>query len=1373
VRLENLGDSINSAFADYDPFISLDETNLYFTSRRSTTKGGGKAELDGEYYEDIYVSHKKNGKWGKAKPVEGMNKNTNDAITGLSFDGLKMFIYRDVNGGDIYLSEFKGNNWTKPHNLKDINSEFHESSACLSADNKTLYFVSDRPGGEGGRDIYMSTLDAENKWSKPVNLGADINSTYDEDRVYVHPYSKALFFSSKGHNSLGGYDIFSSDYANGQWSKPKNLGYPINDVDDDFAFVITDDLKHGYYSSFKENGKGDKDIYFIDFTNIKNDPSLESISVGIKSQTSQDSIDALLAIQQRANDSITNLQMKAPLAFLSTKQINILDSLAKTDKKITSRTLNHSELGVPLGKKDINTLDSLAKTDHHITANILAMVSAKDLDHNATFTNVNELPVNISSKQLNILDSLAKSNGKITAESLNSIDFRKPPLSAYQIHLLDSLARANGTITASTLNKTNFAHADQNDTGIDLRSQNHTILTDLSSRQISIIDSLAKTDRGITLQALNSTNFAITNLDPTMNEMAAKKINFERAETILTTQQLHILDSLAKANGSVTVKDLDKTNFAHAEQNTPTNTVSKSNNVLINLSDVQLHILDSIAKTNGKITAEALNKTAFITSSLGRLANDATSEKRHYEKAEAILTIQQLHILDSLAKTNGSITAAAISKTNFAVSDNKKTSAQVNTSQNKNSDVTEELALTTEQFHILDSLAKTNGSITAVALNKTNFDEIGLDAAENVTRFKKRNSRKIEDALTIQQMHILDSLAKANGNITVNALSKTNFTTTADKNIASNDITTESKKIDAIEAVLTKQQLHILDSIAKASGSITNNALSQTNFVNANNKTISANNATNKIVKGLSPRQIHLLDSLARADEGITMNALNKAKVNVNVSTDQKDYSKKPVKQNTIIDASDASLTSQQLHILDSLAKANGNITVNALSQTKFALAAQPVSTNTNTSVNTPKNNNSITSLNEQQVHVLDSIAKANGSITINALNKSDFAGVNKKSANTVDLSSSTSHIVFGTNMTTQQIGILDSLSRVDKKITTESLSKTKFGIILEYPNGDILTTNNIDTTRITFNRKQIRLLDSLARKNKSITASTLTKANFIEAAKQTVVLDSKTLATRNEIISNNNEIISGINISRRQLEIADSLAKVNGSITIKMLTNTKFGQDSKDPGVAGTSLTKKQIRILDSLATVNQSITINTLMIANFSGTQQNDIDETTFSSTTTKNEEENVTDKKAKGTEHETSIDNKQHNNTASIPIDTIPVFNPVLFEFNQSKVKEEDATELNRLITYLRQHPHSKVKLTGHTDSKGSDTYNLALSKKRAMFIATYLVEKGINKNRVKIDYKGEAYAAAPNENPDRSDNPEGRRLNRRVEMKIMEK
>ncbi len=283
VYIDNLGPNVNTIYPEYSPLISADESMLLFTSRRPDTYGGGSDPEDNLFFEDIYISYNDGNGWSQAKNVEKpLNTKNNDATVGLSPDGQQLFTFNGkINNGDIYVSKLKGSEWTAPDDgplKKYINTEFHETSASFSFDGKTMYFVSDRAGGFGGHDIWVSRWDGEKeRWGEPRNLGSVINTEYDEEGVFMHPDGRTLYFSSRGHNTMGGFDVFKSTLQDdGSWSTPENLGYPVNTPDDDLFFVMSASGKHGYYSSSNDNGYGDYDLYRITFRGPEKSPILHN-----------------------------------------------------------------------------------------------------------------------------------------------------------------------------------------------------------------------------------------------------------------------------------------------------------------------------------------------------------------------------------------------------------------------------------------------------------------------------------------------------------------------------------------------------------------------------------------------------------------------------------------------------------------------------------------------------------------------------------------------------------------------------------------------------------------------------------------------------------------------------------------------------------------------------------------------------------------------------------------------------------------------------------------------------------------------------------------------------------------------------------------
>ncbi len=274
VFIDNAGPELNSADSDYGPVVSADESTIVITSRRAGSTGSKKDPEGNGYFEDIYQATWTGKTWSRAANL-GAPVNTDDhnATVGLAPDGQRMLVYSGGNGGDILEANLSGSAWGKPKQLGSrINTRSHETSASYSPDGRYLYFVSNREEGSlGGSDIYKVELEGR---APAVNLGSAINTPYGEEGVFMQPDGKTMFFSSEGHNTMGGYDIFKSVFENGKWSKPENLGWPINTPDDDVFFVTSASGRHGYYSSDRPGGLGAKDIYRITFLGPEKQPLL-------------------------------------------------------------------------------------------------------------------------------------------------------------------------------------------------------------------------------------------------------------------------------------------------------------------------------------------------------------------------------------------------------------------------------------------------------------------------------------------------------------------------------------------------------------------------------------------------------------------------------------------------------------------------------------------------------------------------------------------------------------------------------------------------------------------------------------------------------------------------------------------------------------------------------------------------------------------------------------------------------------------------------------------------------------------------------------------------------------------------------------------
>lgn len=304
VRIDNLGPKINSRFPDYSPVVSADENKILFTSRREETTGKMVDPQDSLWFEDVYVSYKVDGEWATAKNIGSpINTNDHDATINLSPDGKKLLLYRTDNGGDLFESKQSGISWSNPRNLKEINTKYYENHASYAPDSSRIYFISNRKdtSNVGGKDIYYADIDAKGKIGNAVNIGKHINTAYDEDGIFCHPDGKTIYYSSKGHNSMGGFDIFKSTLLkNGEWSTPINLGYPINTPDDDVFFVLSADSKRAYFASHREEGYGDKDIYVMNI--LEESENLASLQFSITDTFRGKLLNAVVEIRDAATD---------------------------------------------------------------------------------------------------------------------------------------------------------------------------------------------------------------------------------------------------------------------------------------------------------------------------------------------------------------------------------------------------------------------------------------------------------------------------------------------------------------------------------------------------------------------------------------------------------------------------------------------------------------------------------------------------------------------------------------------------------------------------------------------------------------------------------------------------------------------------------------------------------------------------------------------------------------------------------------------------------------------------------------------------------------------------------------------------------------
>ena len=354
VIIENVGKNVNTEFADYGPIISADASVLIYTSRRSSTTGGGMSLNDNEFFEDIYFSQDSSKSWSYSKNnQEQLNTKVDESAIGLSPDGQLLFVFKGRNGGDIYTSKLEGDQWSKPTALNNnINTPYSENSASLSYDGNILYYSSDRKEASvGGYDIYMSHKQPDGSWGPSENLGAPVNTPENEMGVFMMPDDRTLYFCSNGHKTMGGFDILRSYLQdNGKWSKPENIGFAINTPEDDIFFVLSANGKQAYYSSVREDSYGYNDIYKISFLNPKrqilqtNEDKLIAANENVEKETVLDTTYKLKTIRLtivkgQVTDANTKATLEATIEIVDNQKNQVIynaSSNSKTGKYLVS-----------------------------------------------------------------------------------------------------------------------------------------------------------------------------------------------------------------------------------------------------------------------------------------------------------------------------------------------------------------------------------------------------------------------------------------------------------------------------------------------------------------------------------------------------------------------------------------------------------------------------------------------------------------------------------------------------------------------------------------------------------------------------------------------------------------------------------------------------------------------------------------------------------------------------------------------------------------------------------------------------------------------------------------------------------------------------
>jgi len=333
---------VNSKFDDHSPLVTLDENTMYFTSRR-LDGNHGSVDAQGQAFEDIYVAHKsKKGVWQKPKNLgEVINTKNHDATIGLFPNEDRLYIYKGkLNKGDIWITKKTKEGWTKPEALPaPINSKYQETAISFSPDGKTVYFVTDRPNGVGKKDIWKADVKEDGTFVNAAPLDTTINTIEDERSVFLQQDGKTMYFSSKGHEGMGGFDIFKAHWVLDDSTHIRNvanLGYPVNTPLDDKTISLSKSGRYGYIASFRNDGFGDLDIYRVIF---KDEQPRYSVIRGAIYGPDSTRFDVVI---KRINDHIDTLNFPVNREYkrLLLKKKDTAAAYAELAKKIPYEKIN-------------------------------------------------------------------------------------------------------------------------------------------------------------------------------------------------------------------------------------------------------------------------------------------------------------------------------------------------------------------------------------------------------------------------------------------------------------------------------------------------------------------------------------------------------------------------------------------------------------------------------------------------------------------------------------------------------------------------------------------------------------------------------------------------------------------------------------------------------------------------------------------------------------------------------------------------------------------------------------------------------------------------------------------------------------------------
>jgi len=391
--ISNMGDSINSIYDDYYSIFAANDSVIYFTSRRPIGMKSKRNEFDNKFYEDVYFSSLTGGEWSSAMPLnKKIDSKKNDAAVGISPDESQLFIYRgEDKGGEIYVSELKSGEWKSPKPWESrFSSDESESSVFFTQTGDTVYYISANEDLTlGGKDILMSVKSIKGKWSKPINLSSLVNTKYDEQGIFLTPDGRTMYFSSRGHNTMGGFDVFKTVMqTNGTWSDPVNMGYPVNTPDDELFFCLSANGKAAYVSTIREGGVGAKDIYKLVFLGSEKEMILanediliaglpDTKKIGFFTMPDPVPVDSFYYLKGRVLNKVSSEPVLAKLEFVDVTESKVVATAITSETgEYQAKFTEAKAYGVEVVAKDylffLDAVDmNLASTDEPFVRDFL------------------------------------------------------------------------------------------------------------------------------------------------------------------------------------------------------------------------------------------------------------------------------------------------------------------------------------------------------------------------------------------------------------------------------------------------------------------------------------------------------------------------------------------------------------------------------------------------------------------------------------------------------------------------------------------------------------------------------------------------------------------------------------------------------------------------------------------------------------------------------------------------------------------------------------------------------------------------------------------------------------------------------------------